>query len=69
MNDLFLALMKRGRIKKYEEGKKLFMKFRLFTKIFVLSYTRCHDFCEVWDYTITDKFGNILVTNQYTQIN
>lgn len=68
MNDLFLALLKRGYILHEDEGRALYIKFRLFTKIFVLIYTPCHDLSEAWDYTITDKFGNVLVTNQYTKI-
>ena len=67
-DNLFAALLKRGHIKDCDEGRKLFMKFRLFSKIFILSYDRCQDISDAWEYTITDRFGNVLVTNQYTKL-
>jgi hypothetical protein len=70
MNDnFFMDLIGRGRLLRHEDfPTNTVMKFRLFSKIFHLTFSTAQDLDDSWDYEITDKFGQSIICGQYTRV-
>jgi len=68
-DDFFTKLLKSGSILKCESNASGWASvIKLDDEQYVLTITRCQDISDAWDYLVTDRFGEVFDSGQYTKV-